>query len=112
MYNQFSFLFADPPTTEIYTLSLHDALPIWEHLHSPAQQRLALLVVNRRRGKCIGSTVMRMQRKPNLLILVRARDAPGRHADGLGCRREKRHGRGRDGGSVKNLIHVDRQPVA
>src|SRR5205807_9124460 len=24
----FSFLFNDPPTTEIYTLSLHDALPI------------------------------------------------------------------------------------
>src|SRR5436305_3918840 len=25
-----SFLFADPPPTELYTLSLHDALPIWE----------------------------------------------------------------------------------
>src|SRR5439155_20374267 len=24
-----SFFFNDPPTTEIYTLSLHDALPIW-----------------------------------------------------------------------------------
>src|SRR5438552_7238433 len=23
------FFFTDPPTTEIYTLSLHDALPIW-----------------------------------------------------------------------------------
>src|SRR5204862_3692879 len=23
------FCFTDPPTTEIYTLSLHDALPIW-----------------------------------------------------------------------------------
>src|SRR5690348_17505830 len=23
------FFFNDPPTTEIYTLSLHDALPIW-----------------------------------------------------------------------------------
>src|SRR5439155_21679422 len=23
------FLLTDPPTTEIYTLSLHDALPIW-----------------------------------------------------------------------------------
>src|SRR5437870_8645830 len=23
------FFFKDPPTTEIYTLSLHDALPIW-----------------------------------------------------------------------------------
>src|SRR5690349_22200931 len=25
----FSFFFNDPATTEIYTLSLHDALPIW-----------------------------------------------------------------------------------
>src|SRR5205085_4889065 len=25
-----SFFFNDTPTTEIYTLSLHDALPIWE----------------------------------------------------------------------------------
>src|SRR5688572_265478 len=25
----FLFFFNDPPTTEIYTLSLHDALPIW-----------------------------------------------------------------------------------
>src|SRR5947209_19289706 len=26
----FSFFFNDPATTEIYTLSLHDALPIWD----------------------------------------------------------------------------------
>nr|WP_180552101.1 FAD-binding protein [Staphylococcus haemolyticus] len=25
----FGFFFADPATTDIYTLSLHDALPIW-----------------------------------------------------------------------------------
>src|SRR5438874_5371634 len=28
----FFFFFNDPATTEIYTLSLHDALPIWTHL--------------------------------------------------------------------------------
>src|SRR5438034_6422441 len=27
-----SFFFNDPPTTEIYTLSLHDALPIFERV--------------------------------------------------------------------------------
>src|SRR5437016_6703909 len=27
--SQFLFFFNDPATTEIYTLSLHDALPIW-----------------------------------------------------------------------------------
>src|SRR5438874_6411001 len=27
-----SFFFNDPATTEIYTLSLHDALPIWSNL--------------------------------------------------------------------------------
>src|SRR5699024_12485964 len=27
------FIFTDPPPSEIYTLSLHDALPIWKRLH-------------------------------------------------------------------------------
>src|SRR5436305_11745609 len=30
------FFFTDPPTTEIYTLSLHDALPIFEECREPA----------------------------------------------------------------------------
>src|SRR5262245_63021047 len=47
----FSFFFNDTATTEIYTLSLHDALPIWRHaagrahrrgLARPRLQRLAL----------------------------------------------------------------------
>src|SRR5690242_21619984 len=29
LYLCFLFFFNDPPTPEIYTLSLHDALPIW-----------------------------------------------------------------------------------
>src|SRR5688572_14791654 len=40
------FFFNDPATTEIYTLSLHDALPIyglpsspWSRLHYPVRQR-------------------------------------------------------------------------
>src|SRR3712207_9266969 len=32
-----SFFFNDPATTEIYTLSLHDALPIFRHLDPPSQ---------------------------------------------------------------------------
>src|SRR5438105_14879694 len=28
--NTIAFFFNDPATTEIYTLSLHDALPIWD----------------------------------------------------------------------------------
>src|SRR5437870_9042507 len=28
--NPVLFFFSDPPPTEIYTLSLHDALPIWQ----------------------------------------------------------------------------------
>src|SRR2546430_12420075 len=32
----FFFFFNDTATTEIYTLSLHDALPIWLHLVRPA----------------------------------------------------------------------------
>src|SRR2546430_17188652 len=30
----FFFFFNDTATTEIYTLSLHDALPIFEHVHA------------------------------------------------------------------------------
>src|SRR3712207_7217335 len=32
------FFFNDTATTEIYTLSLHDALPICEHLHRAAER--------------------------------------------------------------------------
>src|ERR1019366_10629545 len=35
----FSFFFNDTPTPEIYTLSLHDALPIWR---PPRQRRQGL----------------------------------------------------------------------
>src|SRR3712207_6939146 len=31
------FFFNDTATTEIYTLSLHDALPIWLHVHAPGR---------------------------------------------------------------------------
>src|SRR5438552_11546142 len=30
----FFFFFTDTPPTEIYTLSLHDALPIWRRVHN------------------------------------------------------------------------------
>src|SRR3990172_8533609 len=33
-----SFFFNDPATTEIYTLSLHDALPISTRIHSKPEQ--------------------------------------------------------------------------
>src|SRR5207249_11476161 len=32
------FFFHDPLTTEIYTLSLHDALPIYEHPHQDERE--------------------------------------------------------------------------
>src|SRR5439155_8580385 len=38
LFHFFSFFFNDPPTTDIYTLSLHDALPICFQ-HSPATGR-------------------------------------------------------------------------
>src|SRR5438874_8188543 len=40
----FFFFFNDPATTEIYTLSLHDALPIY-HLDDAGGQLVALLQV-------------------------------------------------------------------
>src|SRR5687768_18598848 len=33
------FFFNDTATTEIYTLSLHDALPIWRHRHPRPRRR-------------------------------------------------------------------------
>src|SRR5438309_12077187 len=33
--SSFFFFFNDPATTEIYTLSLHDALPIYQHFVRP-----------------------------------------------------------------------------
>src|SRR6202451_3677333 len=42
-FPRYSFFFNDTATTEIYTLSLHDALPIWGRgrwgLHEPRVQR-------------------------------------------------------------------------
>src|SRR5205823_12921717 len=40
------FFFNDPPTTEIYTLSLHDALPIW-----PLRSRVDAAVAEPRRAE-------------------------------------------------------------
>src|SRR5207253_10986542 len=41
-HTTFSFFFStDTPTTEIYTLSLHDALPIWQDWERRAPFRLA-----------------------------------------------------------------------
>src|SRR6202040_4418045 len=39
----FFFFFNDTATTEIYTLSLHDALPIWPHPGDEAPARLPTL---------------------------------------------------------------------
>src|SRR5207248_10759899 len=36
-YSSFFFFFHDTPTTEIYTLSLHDALPISSHIGATAK---------------------------------------------------------------------------
>src|SRR5947208_12488760 len=57
----FFFFFNDPPTTEIYTLSLHDALPI-SLLHHGCER----------------------DRTPD-----RGRDRPGRRADGAGLEDRK-----------------------
>src|SRR2546426_5661206 len=42
----FFFFFNDTATTEIYTLSLHDALPIFQHLEQFLEQRPATPGVN------------------------------------------------------------------
>src|SRR5215510_15890468 len=47
----FSFFFNDTATTEIYTLSLHDALPILRELRSADHGGIILLLRSRRRSK-------------------------------------------------------------
>src|SRR5206468_12942176 len=44
-----SFLYDTPPPTAIYTLSLHDALPIWQERSVPVPEHLE---VRRPRGVC------------------------------------------------------------
>src|SRR5256885_9924343 len=45
-FNYFFFFFNDTATTEIYTLSLHDALPIWVHHASVRIARKTQSVLN------------------------------------------------------------------
>src|SRR3712207_8961171 len=42
------FFFNDTATTEIYTLSLHDALPIWSEARPPSSARRAAASASRR----------------------------------------------------------------
>src|SRR3712207_7859992 len=52
MYCRFVFFFNDTATTEIYTLSLHDALPISGHAHRDGVHRVPRrLAPARHRGR-------------------------------------------------------------
>src|SRR3712207_8232467 len=58
------FFFNDTATTEIYTLSLHDALPIWYRLyllydvaHHCRRHAVVLLVRVARRAECLGEAL-------------------------------------------------------
>src|SRR5207248_11467593 len=53
------FFFNDPATTEIYTLSLHDALPIYLRGRDAAAQRLAEHFLCRRRRE--GPGVLKLE---------------------------------------------------
>src|SRR5256885_6176635 len=87
----FFFFFNDTATTEIYTLSLHDALPIWlEHGVGPGSWcwsgRWSGRARRRRRARrrCLGGG--RRQQCAPALPLARQRGAAARRADrGLRC---------------------------
>src|SRR5688500_19964215 len=64
------FLFTDPPTTEIYTLSLHDALPI-----------------SRSRRRCAGDSLVRCRRADR----HSPRAAPSRSLDRKSTRLNSSH---------------------
>src|SRR5690606_10612370 len=66
------FFFSDTPSTEIYTLSLHDALPI-------SSRTAAGVAVRTQRPTVVGSAAARVRRQPG--HAVRSRTArPGRAA--------------------------------
>src|SRR2546422_2441254 len=65
-YSSFFFFFNDTATTEIYTLSLHDALPIWSAQLDVAVERLEF-----------GAGAARSDREAEP-VLARVRDAHGR----------------------------------
>src|SRR3712207_7349552 len=56
MLLQFVFFFNDTATTEIYTLSLHDALPIWRRHRSASPRRVRRAGPRRSRGCSSGGT--------------------------------------------------------
>src|SRR5215813_4418863 len=76
----FFFFFNDTATTEIYTLSLHDALPIWHHAPAPAAELAA------HRDGLAGGRVG----DDEIVAAVRPIDRHGRRSDVLhhqtGCR--------------------------
>src|SRR2546430_12252166 len=53
----FFFFFNDTATTEIYTLSLHDALPIWEPAHRFGRRRVTALIAAERGGAAWANSV-------------------------------------------------------
>src|SRR3712207_7361211 len=55
------FFFNDTATTEIYTLSLHDALPIWRKRRRPASALLGDHEVGNRRGAVSGTGLRRSE---------------------------------------------------
>src|SRR6266511_6198517 len=64
----FFFFFNDTATTEIYTLSLHDALPISAYPHSASAPRARL-----NRGRCCGARVARTARAWRAVPIVSVR---------------------------------------
>src|SRR3712207_8078122 len=59
----FFFFFNDTATTEIYTLSLHDALPIWEQVRDVDLGALRRLL----RARLVGEVVPHLPQEPVLL---------------------------------------------
>src|SRR5438034_5298538 len=62
-----SFFFKNTATTEIYTLSLHDALPIWRHVrHALGRARAGAARERARRGPACARLRVLPQPRPRL----------------------------------------------
>src|SRR5206468_4544782 len=83
-------LYAAPPTTAIYTLSLHDALPICERLHGTPPSHF----VRSRGGAAVASQLRLDSRHPGARLLRQDSD-PSDARGGLGGFFRSRHRRPR-----------------
>src|SRR5260370_42654249 len=86
LLSSFVFFFNDTATTEIYTLSLHDALPIWRH-----DEHLLEATVGGQLAGCLVEGIVLVGRAEPERIALRARELTGAGVVGQVGHRSEEH---------------------